>query len=173
MHLSVFVICLAMVPLMRPPQAAPPSSPESPPVLKAFDSFQKRVLAAAESMPEDGYAARALTGVKTMAEAVGHGVDTNFGLCAGARGIESPKKGTNHERATMSKTDLVGALRDSFEYCRGFLTDAAAVQARPTDVTFLLTHNAQMLTVMEMQLIARGITVANSEAAPSPPPVKK
>jgi hypothetical protein len=135
---------------------------------KTFELLQKKAIAAAEAMPDEGLSVRAVAGVRTLAEAVGHSVDTNFGVCAGARGVESPKKGTNHERAAMGKADLLTALRDSFEYCRSFVGDAAAVQARPTDVTFLLTHNAQMLTIMEMQLIARGVKIETSEAAPSP-----
>ncbi|HET9370871.1 MAG TPA: DinB family protein [Vicinamibacterales bacterium] len=141
---------------------------------KHFELLQKRALAAAEEMPEEGYAARAVPAVRTLGEAVGHSIDTNFGVCAGARGLESPKKGTNHEKAAMTKATLVATLRESFEYCRAFVADAAATQARPTDVTFLLTHNAQMLTIMEMQLIARGVSIPASEAAvPAAAPIKK
>jgi hypothetical protein len=152
--------------------ATPPAQPAAKPlVVRLFESYSQRVLTAAEAMPEEAYESRLAPGVRSFAEAVGHSVDTNFGVCAGARSQDSPKKGINHEQSVHGKTALLTALRDAFAYCTPFVAEAAAAGTHASDVAFVNTHNAQMLVLMEAQLIARGLTPAKGSEAVAP--VKK
>jgi hypothetical protein len=151
--------------------AQSPPSPAKPPAVGRYDLYTQRVLSAADLMPAEAYDSRLAPGVRSFGEAVGHSIDTNFGVCAGARRLESPKKGINHEQSIHGKAELVAALREAVAYCSAFVAQAAAAGTHESDLAFLNTHNAQMLVLMEAQLIGRGLTPAKATEAAAP--VKK
>jgi hypothetical protein len=148
-----------------------PQKPARPPALAMYELYAQRVLTAADQLPPEAYASRLAPGVRSFAEAVGHTIDTNFGVCAGARGLESPKKRVNHEQSFAAKTELLNALRAAVAYCTPFVAEAAAAWTHASDLNFINTHNAQMLVIMDAQLIAQGLVPAKGSEAAAP--VKK
>jgi hypothetical protein len=148
-------------------QSPAPAAAKSP-ALAMYERHGERMIAAAQLMPEEAYSARLAPGVRSFAEAIGHSIDTNFGVCAGARKLESPKKGINHEQSIAAKADLLPALKDAIAYCAPFVVEAVAAGTHTSDITFLNVHNGQMVVLMDAQLIARGLAPAKGSEAAAP-----
>jgi hypothetical protein len=167
--LGVFVLASSFIgPVDAAAQAPTAAAPPKPPALTMYELYAQRIVTTADTMPEDAYENRLAPGVRSFAEAVGHTIDTNFGVCAGARRLESPKKGIDHERSVRGKADLVFALREAIAYCTAFVAEAAAAGTHASDVEFVNAHNAQMLVLMDAQLISRGLTPAKGSEAAAP-----
>jgi len=69
----------------------------------------------AELMPEEHYAFRPVTSVRTFGQLLGHVANENFLFCAAAIGEKNPN--TTDFEDTTSKAAMVQALKDSFAYC--------------------------------------------------------
>ena len=67
-------------------------------------------------MSEDLYSYQPTPEVRTFGQLFGHVANSNFMICSGASGEESPGKGTDYEKAS-SKAEIVKGLADSFAYC--------------------------------------------------------
>jgi hypothetical protein len=148
-------------------QAAPqdagaqPAAAAKPPVpVAVLDQTRKAYLAAAEAMPEADYQLRLAPGVRSFAEVIGHAVDTNFGVCAGARRLESPRKGQRTEGVVTARPDLLRLLGESFDYCREY---AGAEKNPSSDLLFLISHNARGIGFLEMYLRHNGIAFTSPE----------
>ena len=96
--------------------------------LKQFYNIRKGdLLKAADRMPAEDYGFKPTPDVRTFGQLIAHVADAQMGFCSGAKG--QPKR--LNAGAMTSKTDLVAALKASFDECDGVLeatTDAAALQ---------------------------------------------
>jgi hypothetical protein len=119
------------------------------------------MLEAAALMPEADYAVRSATEARSFGEIIGHAVLTNFGVCAGAKNEENPKKGVAFEGVVTAKADLVSLLTASFDYCEPAF--AAGAAAPGSDLIFAISHTHRMLGVLESYLRMKGLALANSE----------
>lgn len=81
---------------------------------RQYQQTKNKLIAAAEQMPEDGYTLAPGPGSRTFAAAVGHVADTQAGVCGALAGAPTQ---LNAENTMTAKTDLVAALRKSFELC--------------------------------------------------------
>jgi uncharacterized damage-inducible protein DinB len=96
--------------------------------LKQFYTIRKGdLLKAADRMPAEAYDFRPTLEVRTFAQLLAHIIDAQMGFCSAARG--EPRK--INAASQSSKSDLVAALKASFEECdRAFdlMTDSTAAQ---------------------------------------------
>jgi hypothetical protein len=162
------VIALAMTAAASAAQspqtpAAPPAKPVKPVLQTSYEYTRKGMIDAAELMPEEGYAARASAAAKSFGEIVGHAVLTNFGVCAGGRKEENPKKGIDFEATVTAKAELVELLKASFAYCDPLFEKADG--APGSDALFLITHDQRMIGILESYLQTRGLALTSSEIA--------
>ncbi len=80
-----------------------------------FAYIQSFVVKSAEEMPEADYAFKPTEGVRSFGQIIGHVADANYGICSVILGKKSPSAGV--EKSKTTKTDLVTALKASYEYC--------------------------------------------------------
>lgn len=164
MRVEGLLCAIAVVTMAALPQAqsAPPApKPSKPVVLGSYEYTRKGMIEAAELMPEAGYGLRSSDEAKSFGEIVGHAVLTNFGVCAGARGEENPKKGIDFEATVTAKAELVTLLKASFAFC-----DAAMAKADPAptgDLLFTIVHNQRMLGALEGYLLSKHLSLTSPE----------
>lgn len=127
MHVGRRALCvmilmpLAAVPLLpaQTPAAPLPAEATANPVVWSakllYDRDAKNMIAAAEEMPEDKYSYHPTADQWSFGKLVAHVAQSNGGLCGLLAGTEAPA--TLHVSETASKTDLVAALKASFDYC--------------------------------------------------------
>jgi hypothetical protein len=139
------------------------------PIAVAYDTYKKRMMAYADSMPADEYTTRIAQGTKSYDEIIGHTIETNFGVCAGVRKETSPKKGQKFEAVVTAKPELSALLQASHEYCDPLFSQLAHGTMASSDLTFLPTHTAQMTALMESYLAFRGHELKTSEAGRAKP----
>jgi hypothetical protein len=163
---TVFLMPIALA-AQDSAKAAP--KPARHPVAAAWELHSRRLMSLADSMPADAFTTRWAVGVKSFDELIGHAVETNYGVCAGTRKVDSPKKGQKIEGAVVTKTDLIALLRDSHAYCDSLFTSLVPGTMANSDLTFLPSHSGQMGALMEAYVLARGTTLKNSEAGRAKP----
>ena len=161
--LSIVATALPMVISAQDTLAKTSARPRHP-VAVAWEIQSRRILSLADSMAADAYTTRLTAGVKSFDELIGHAVETNFGVCAGTRKVESPKKGQRIEGGVVSKTDLIALLRESHQYCDSLFTTLAPGTMANSDLTFLPAHTGQMSALMEAYVLSLGASLMNSEA---------
>jgi uncharacterized damage-inducible protein DinB len=143
--------------------------------LKQNYNQQKAVLLAeADRMADADYAFKATPEVGTFGSRVAHVADAQIMIC-------SAVKGENKKPDTAGKTfksDLVAALKASFDYCDGAyaaLTDATATQTvtifgQPqTKLSALwgnVAHDSEMYGYMAVYLRLKGLVPPTSERRP-------
>lgn len=91
-----------------------------------YRSIKANVIEAAELMPEEHFAFKPASDVRSFGELVGHVTNTHYNFCAAARGVPSTAK-INHE-TLKTKADLVAALKASVEFCDAAYTDLTDAQ---------------------------------------------
>src|SRR5690606_1505080 len=89
---AVLTLLLPTTGAQSAPQAPAPTTPRSA-LQASFALVRKTTMSMVELMPEAGYASRVSEPARSFGEVVGHMIDTNFGVCAGARKIDNPRKG--------------------------------------------------------------------------------
>jgi hypothetical protein len=102
------------------------TDPLSTEVKQAWTRTMNNVVAAAEKMPEDGYAFKPTPESMSFRDIVAHVADSAMGACSGINGERK-----NIGAAKMqTKADLAGALKAAQEECdKAYtLTDAKAVE---------------------------------------------
>lgn len=80
-----------------------------------YEDAKGWLIRSAEQMPEQHFSFKPTPEVRSFAELMGHVANANYIFCAGAIGDEDPND-TDYEKVT-SKTELVAAVRASFQYC--------------------------------------------------------
>jgi uncharacterized damage-inducible protein DinB len=78
-------------------------------------NMQDKIMKSAEAMPESGYSYRPTKDVRSFAEVLTHLADISYILCSNAKGEAPPAASAGKG----SKTEIVGYLKGSFEYCDG------------------------------------------------------
>lgn len=80
-----------------------------------YESIKGNIIKSAEQMPEADYAFKPTPAVRSFGQLVGHMANSNYGMCATAKGESSPAK-QDFEKTT-EKAALVQAVKDAFAYC--------------------------------------------------------
>jgi hypothetical protein len=105
---SPLVAC-AQAPAQAP--AAAPSIADA--IRQSYNVVKNNLLKAADKMPDDGYAYQPTPEERTFGAWIAHVADAQTGGCS--RALGTPKTPSAGSKTT--KTDLVAALKDSFDTC--------------------------------------------------------
>lgn len=150
------------------------TNPLSAELRQNYNQRKGALLAEAEKMPDADYSFKATPEVGTFGSRVAHVADAQIMICSAVKG-ESKKPDT---AGKTSKTDIVAALKASFDYCDGAyagITDAAATQTvmifghPETKFSALwgnLGHDEEMYGYMAVYLRLKGLTPPTSERRP-------
>ena len=147
------------------------SNPLSTEAQQAWNRTMNNVVAAAEKMPDDGYAYKPTPESMSFRDLVAHTADSAMGSCSAINGERK-----NAGAAQMqSKSDLVGALKAAQAECEKAYTpdDAKAVQAmaggrgparsRLTTLWGNTVHIEHEYAQMAVQLRLKGLVPPSSE----------
>jgi hypothetical protein len=149
-------------------------NPLSSELKQNYEEQKSALLAEADRMADADYAFKATPAVGTFGSRVAHVADAQTMICSAVKS-ETKKPGT---AGKTSKTDLMAALKASFDYCDGAygsLTDAAATQmvkvfGQPqTKLSALwgnLAHDSEMYGYMAVYLRLKGLVPPTSDPRP-------
>jgi DinB superfamily len=174
------VITLALVALVVSPfftqaqtpnqsQGQTPSTAEA--IRQSYNAIKNNLMKAADKMPDDGYSFKPTPEERNFGGWVAHVADAQTAGCS--RALGTPK--TPSAGSKTSKSDLVAALKDSFDICDqayGALTDANAndtVQSFRGPMTRLaalagnVVHDNECYGSMAVYLRLKGIVPPSSE----------
>lgn len=98
------------------PQTPPPSISASGGLKNLYMNARGWLIKAAENMPEEHYAFKPTSEVRSFGELIGHVANTQYTFCAAARKIASPNT-KNIEKEVTGKAALVAALKEAFAFC--------------------------------------------------------
>src|SRR3954454_779028 len=94
-------------------QPPPPGPPSVAATLKAsYERIKTNFVKAAEKMPEDQYTFKPAEGIETFGQRVAH-IANQMGTCSAINGERKPSSA----QGKTSKSDLVAALKESFDEC--------------------------------------------------------
>lgn len=155
-------------------QSANPLSAE---VRWSYNSIKNNLLKLAGKMPADKYGYRPTPEVETFARRIAHIAEANMFVCSGLNG----ERKTLGAASKTSKSELVAALKEAFDYCDGVfdkLTDVTAVElvssrlggpfppeptrSRLATMYNLIRHSNEMYGYMAVYLRLNGITPPTS-----------
>ena len=114
-------------------QAAPPVGPTEPlsrVLFSGYNSQKMNLTQSADKVSDADYVFQPTKDVRTFGQVLAHVANSQFSLCAGAKGETNPNK-DDFEKTATTKADIVKALADSFAYCDTIyltLTDAKALE---------------------------------------------
>jgi uncharacterized damage-inducible protein DinB len=114
-------------------QAAPPVGPTEPlsrVLFNGYNAQKMNLTQSADKVSEADYAFQPTKDVRTFGQMLAHTANSQFSLCAGAKGEPNPNK-DDFEKSSTTKAAIVKALADSFAYCDTIylaLTDAKALE---------------------------------------------
>jgi hypothetical protein len=130
------------------------SAPAAAPVADAFRSIAQRegrnIVAAAEEMPGEKYGFKPTPAQMSFGEVVAHLIAGNDYLCSQVSGVAAPKR--NELPKGASKDELVGRLRETFDFCEsalGKVTDASLGAKVPLYGDNAVTLAAAMLSTAQ------------------------
>ena len=112
----------------------------------AWNTISNNIVAAAEKMPDDSFAFRPASSVRSFGELIGHVTDANYLFCAALNADKKSPPDAEHK--LKSKSELVSALKDSLTYCN---TAFEQVSSPATPVKLFGGEKAS-LTVMYMNV---------------------
>jgi len=137
----------------------------------AYTRVKGFLLAAADKMPEENYGFKATPDVRPFGQLIAHVADSQWRICGTVKGEQ--KQGDAASKS--SKSDLVAALKASFEYCDSAydsLNDATSGQKvmlfqrefSKLSVLFLNTsHDNEMYGTISVYMRLKGLVPPSSE----------
>lgn len=138
-----------------------------------YNMVKNNLIKAADKMPEEHYAFKPTTDVRSFGQLIGHVADAQYLFCSPVLGKPNPAPGV--EKNKTSKADLVQALKDAFAYCDAAyngLTDAQAVemvkffgrdQSKATVLSFNTVHNNEHYGNVVTYMRLKGLIPPSSE----------
>jgi uncharacterized damage-inducible protein DinB len=127
---------------------APNQNPLSGAAKSMYGMSKNDVLKSAEEMPEENYAFKPISTVRSFGQLVGHVADAQYEFCAAVLGDGKQPPGI--EKSKTTKADLIQGLKDAFAYCdRAYsaMTDTHA----PEMVNFF-GHEAPKLGILNFNV---------------------
>jgi uncharacterized damage-inducible protein DinB len=128
--------------------AASNSNPLSTSAKMMYGLTKNDLLKSAQEMPEENYAFKPVSTVRSFGELVGHVADAQYLFCSAVAG--DGKQGPGAEKNKTSKADLVQALQDALAYCDqvyNSMTDAHAA-----DMVKFFGHDSPKLSILSFNV---------------------
>jgi hypothetical protein len=146
--------------------AQTPAAPSGPITLATSLQRQqaailRNLVESAEKVPEADYAFKATTEIRTFGQFVGHVANSQFQLCAAAKGEANPN--AEDFEKSVGKTALVAALEKSGDYC-------TAVYAGTIDSSVMEQVKTGPATVTRAAILASNIAHNNEHSGDRTPP---
>ena len=152
-------------------------NPFSDDALQAYGIIKGSLLKAADRMPAEDYAFRSTPKVRTFGEMIHHVTQAQLLMCGvvkGEKSIANPQ----FKPAPTTKTDLVTALKASFDYCDPVyqsMTDAAGTakvkwfvgeMSKLGLLNWNISHDNEMYGIIGAFLRIKGLVPPSSEGRP-------
>jgi DinB superfamily len=96
------------------------ANPVSSAAAQMLGSREKSLVGAAEAMPDNKYSFQPTPQQMTFGHLIEHSVEANFSMCSKLSGAPGPQQ---HVTEKDGKAKLTVALKESFQYCSGVLTN--------------------------------------------------
>ena len=138
----------------------------------------RNLVESAEKMPDADYGYKASLDIRTFGQFIGHVANSQYQLCAAARGEANPN--AEDFEKTAGKPALVAALKASGAYCAdvyGAITDVTAMEtvangpARVTRAAILasnIAHNNEHYGNLVIYMRIKGLVPPSTERAQPP-----
>ena len=172
---------LAALALVLAGQAPPgPATDTTPPYLSEikqyyYEAVKRNVTAMVEKMPEEHFAFKPVSEIRSFGESVGHVADAQARNCSLAAGAGSKTLGA--EKKT-TKAELTAALKESFAICDAAFASLTGARAREMvkmgDSAFqlsklsllvsMISHSNEQHGYMAVYLRLKGIVPPSTEA---------
>jgi hypothetical protein len=167
-----------------PPSAAVPARLDVAGQMQSqYGLVKSNLTKLADKMPDDGYAFKPASEMRTFLQSVAHTAAANFGMCANLTGKPNPRAGVDLEKTLSTKADAVQALRDSFVFCDEYMTHLSAEtlggayrgmairgsERTPLEIergglaSNLIAHNNEMYGYLAVYLRLKGLVPPSSE----------
>ncbi len=175
MKVRVVVLAAMIAALPAVSFAQAPANPLTANAKLQLGAITGFVVRSAEKVPEDLYAFKATSDVRSMGQLFGHIADALFGMCAMANSAKPPR--TDIEKSVTAKAQLVAALKEGVAYCNTVLdgmTDAKGVEAVPfyfgptprlSALYFATTHSYEHYGNLVTYMRLKNIVPPSSEPA--------
>lgn len=137
---------LAIAPAVLFGQENAPANPITLSEKGLYSFIVGTVVRAAEKMPEENYAFKPTSEVRSFGQLVGHVADANYMFCSQASGEANPMK--NVEKTKTSKADLVSSLKDAVAYCNK--TFDGMTDAKGSEMVKFFNFNLAKLTLLSL-----------------------
>jgi hypothetical protein len=175
---AALVLLAASAAMAQPPAAGQPVT-IAVSIQRAYTGIKTNLTQAADKMPEADYGFKpsSMPEMRTYGALFSHIAQSQFGTCAGVKGVANPMMGRQLETELKTKAEIVKALADSFAFCddaysslsdgnvsemisgRGGQTARAALLANN------VTHNNEMAGTAYVYLRAKNIVPPSTENA--------
>jgi len=160
--------------LLLSARLAAQENPFSDDARQTYALIKTSLLAAADRMPAENYSFQTVPAVRTFAQMIAHVADGQILMC----GVVKGERVTPGAAAKTTKSELVAALKTSFDYCDPIyasMTDAAGiarVKWARWDMTKLgllnwnISHDNEMYGIIAAFLRIKGLVPPSSEGRP-------
>lgn len=167
------VAAFAALSLVCPGYGQTPAPQISSGIQQSYNRIKTLFLAAADKMPESDYSFQPVKEERTFGGWVAHIADAQMGSCSQISG----ERKSLHAASMTSKTELLAALKASFDACDAVysgLTDANSgdpvpafrgQQARAVALANNIVHDTEAYGSMSVYLRLKGIVPPSSEPA--------
>jgi hypothetical protein len=146
---------------------------------RGYAGFKTNFTAAAEKMPEADYTFKpgSTPEARMFSAVIAHIAQSQFGQCAGLKGVPNPMQGKNLEQELKSKAEVTKALADSFALCDeafAAVTDANATEmvkqgmnevTRAAALYGVIVHGNEMAGTAYVYLRSKNIVPPSTENA--------
>jgi len=151
------------------------SNPYSAEVKANYTSIKNNLMKAAEKMSEADYEFKATPDIRSYGQLVAHVADAQMGICGTAKGEQ--QRGEAGQKT--SKSDLVAALKASFDYCDSAydaLTDSDGAQmvkmfgrdrTKLGVLDFNVIHDNEMYGTMAVYMRLKGVVPPSTADRPA------
>jgi DinB superfamily len=146
---------------------------------RGYATFKTNFTQAAEKMPEADYSFKpgSTPEARTFAAAIAHIAQSQFGQCAGLKGVPNPMQGKQLEQELKTKAEVTKALAESFALCDDLfaqVTDASATEmvklgqneaTRAAALYGVIIHGNEMAGTAYVYLRSKNIVPPSTENA--------
>jgi uncharacterized damage-inducible protein DinB len=124
-------IAMTQLPISAAAQSSA-GNPVSDAIRDGWSGAKRNLSGSARLMPEAKFAFKPVDTVRTFGQILAHVAGANYIFCSSARGEKAPYTEEHFEKIATTKTAIVKAVEDSFQYCDAAYTALTDLTAGET-----------------------------------------